>query len=354
MKRIHNLDYLRGLAAFGIMVYHYFSSTLGKFESKDIFGRIGVYGVSIFYILSGLTLYLVYKDRMDFSFKDISNFFIKRFFRIFPLMWLSVFLTIIIVLKDIPDSYDLILNLTGLFGFINWDKYFAVGLWSIGNELVFYSFFIPFLFLLINRKILFFVTCLFVFTLYIYFAFDILAYENSADFTIVNMWYYYINPLNQLFLFLSGILIGYLFKEKKENNKLNIVLLFTGILIFVSYPENGNTINLVSEYSRLIFSLACVLICYCFYKVNFNLPEKLHNSLVFLGTISYSLYLLHPIVFHLVRFGTDYISAHFFTIPFYILIILSMLLTIFISYYFFKYFETYFIKLGNKKFLFKK
>ena len=43
--RIYSLDYLRGLAAVGIMVYHYLSWTLGKYQADTIMGRIGIYGV---------------------------------------------------------------------------------------------------------------------------------------------------------------------------------------------------------------------------------------------------------------------------------------------------------------------
>ena len=55
--RIQGLDYLRGLAAFGIMVFHYSSWTLGKFGANTLLSRIGIYGVSIFYVISGLTLF---------------------------------------------------------------------------------------------------------------------------------------------------------------------------------------------------------------------------------------------------------------------------------------------------------
>ena len=93
MKRLSNIDYLRGLAALGIMVYHYLSWTLGLFTADSIMGRIGIYGVSIFYILSGLTLHYVYYEQMIPSKKDVLNFFKKRFFRIFPLLWLVIIVT---------------------------------------------------------------------------------------------------------------------------------------------------------------------------------------------------------------------------------------------------------------------
>ncbi|MCB0760440.1 MAG: acyltransferase family protein, partial [Flavobacteriales bacterium] len=75
MGRLYNLDYLRGLAAFGIMIYHYLTWTLGKFSADDFLGRLGVYGVSVFYVLSGLTLYYVYFHKMQPTRQELVSFF---------------------------------------------------------------------------------------------------------------------------------------------------------------------------------------------------------------------------------------------------------------------------------------
>src|SRR6187549_3632015 len=139
MNRLYNLDYLRGLAAFGIMIFHYLSWTLGDpvSDTCGFMGRIGIYGVSIFYVLSGLTLYYVYFDKMAPSKADVIDFIRKRFFRIFPLLWLAT-IGAIIITGPIPAAWDFFLNITGLFGLLKWDGYIAPGAWSIGNELVFY------------------------------------------------------------------------------------------------------------------------------------------------------------------------------------------------------------------------
>lgn len=146
--RINNLDYLRGFMAFAIMVYHYSSWTLHPFKSDSVLGVLGIYGVGIFYILSGLTLFIVYHEKIEIG--SLKSFFIKRVFRIFPLLWLSIFLSILLT----GTKYTLktiVLNLTGLFGVFEIDKYIATGSWSIGNELVFYLFF-PIVLLIVNKK----------------------------------------------------------------------------------------------------------------------------------------------------------------------------------------------------------
>lgn len=75
--RLHNLDYLRGLAASGIMIYHYSMWTNGHADIDSFICRVGVYGVSIFYVLSGLTLFVVYQEA-GLSLLVISKIFSKN------------------------------------------------------------------------------------------------------------------------------------------------------------------------------------------------------------------------------------------------------------------------------------
>jgi len=84
MKRVESLDYLRGLMALAVMIYHYVAWTIGGLEADSVLGRLGIYAVSVFYILSGLSLAIVYNDRIS-SIGDVRDFMIKRVFRIFPI-----------------------------------------------------------------------------------------------------------------------------------------------------------------------------------------------------------------------------------------------------------------------------
>lgn len=340
MNRLYNLDYLRGLAAFGIMIYHYLSWTIGGFEADDFMGRVGIYGVSIFYILSGLTLYYVYYDKMKSSRQDIAAFVKKRIFRIFPLLWLAT-ITAILLSRKLPDFSDLFLNLTGLFGFVKWETYFSTGVWSIGNELVFYVFFPFFILFAKSFRPLFIILSVVIFSLYIYFAFAKL----NPELTLSEQWKNYVNPLNQVFLFLSGFLTGLLFNKTKINNATIATLFFIGLGLFILNPAHGDLINLVTGVNRLIFTFCCLLICFCFYKLTFKFPIFIHKPLTLLGEASYSVYLLHPIIHDLV----GRLKNHTFHFPESVRLILSVYFTLVIAYYTYEYFEKYFIKLGKQK-----
>lgn len=339
MARLHNLDYLRGVTAFGIMIYHYLSWTLGKFSADTFLGRLGVYGVSIFYVLSGLTLFYVYFDKMDPTREQIFSFFKKRVLRIFPLLWLVTFLAIFISGKS-PNITDLLLNLSGVFGFVKWDTYFSAGIWSIGNELVFYIFFPFFLFFTKNYKALMVLFSLVIFAVYLHFAFNILP--DSAE---NEQWRNYVNPLNQVFLFLGGFFIGFFFNQKQFSSVSIIVLLIATIVLFIFYPVYGDQFNVKTGFNRLVFTVLSFVICFCFFKMSITLPKLVHMPLKLLGEASYSVYLLHPIIYELIGSIREYTFQFSESIR----LSLSIGATLIISYFAYQYFEKYFMNLGRKK-----
>lgn len=289
--RVHQLDYLRGFMALSIMLYHYFSWTYvnESFESDSILGIIGIYGVSIFYIISGLALYIVYENKLQVT--STPSFFIKRVFRILPLLCLSILLNM--YLFDLsPGFRKVFLNMTGLFGFFDHAAYITTGSWSIGNEIVFYTIF-PLL--LFSRKInkhamefIFVITILIAF----WFAFSILRSKE----TFGEVWPDYINPFNQLFLFVGGVIIGKRLIGKK-NNRLSLGLLALAILILVVYKVSGSQLNIVTGWNRFVFSAVSFMLVISFLVNDLKIPKFLNFVLVQIGHISYSVYLLHAIVF---------------------------------------------------------
>jgi peptidoglycan/LPS O-acetylase OafA/YrhL len=345
MGRLHNLDYLRGLAAFGIMIFHYLSWTIGEFDESSFMGRVGLYGVSIFYVLSGLTLFYVYHDKMKPDVHDVLDFFKKRIFRILPLLWVATIISIFVFQGGDVTFKSLFLNLTGLFGFVQWDSSIATGAWSIGNELVFYVF-LPVFVLLSKRIPRFFIPfVLTIFCLYVYFAFFLI--DGTLTFDDAQQRSYYFNPFNQLFLFLGGYLIGIIFRFIKISQFTSYVLILAGLLLFVFYPAEGARINLVEGWCRMALTLSCFMICLGFYKVDLHLPNFADRGFKMLGESSYSVYLLHPIVHRLMGFVIAWFSSHVFHVPEMVRFGSSVVITLVCSYFVYQYFEKYFIRLGK-------
>lgn len=343
MNRLYNLDYLRGLAAFGIMIFHYFSWALGKFSADTFMGRIGLYGVSMFYVLSGLTLYFVYYHKMGLNKEDVLDFFKRRVFRIFPLLWV-VTIVAILLSNQKPDVTDLLLNLSGLFGFLRWERYFSAGVWSIGNELVFYVFFPFFVLFTRHMKPAMLALALLLFGFYLYFAFIRL----QPTLTLNEQWAVYIHPMNQVFLFMSGFLLGYALQRIQVPNIVALGFIAAGIVLFVLYPAAGDPVTLITGVNRLVFTVCCLLVCAGFYKLSLTLPGIIHQPLSLLGEASYAVYLLHPLVWTISGILCVWLKAHTLYVPLSVRLVLACITTLVLGYFVYQYVEKYFMQLGRK------
>ena len=347
MKRLHELDYLRGIAALGIMLFHYLTWTKGEFSSDDTMGRIGIYGVSIFYMLSGLTLYHVYNEPLSKGFREVGLFLKRRVLRIYPLLIISTILTVFIFNGGEFQTRELLLNLSGLFGFFDWSHGIAVGSWSIGNELVFYVLFPVFVFLYHKSRPAFLIFCVGTFATFLYFAYFL--HDPSSSLASDIQRSYYCNPLNHLFLFLGGYLIGAWLEHVELRKHWSLTILLVGLILFIAWPEEGDRLRLVCGNTRVALTASCFLICIGFYKSNYPLPALVTRPLSMLGEISYSVYMLHPIVHRSILYPINYVRAHFFPVPESLRFALAVVLTLFISYFVYQYFEKYFIRLGKKR-----
>jgi exopolysaccharide production protein ExoZ len=301
MKRVHTIDYLRGLMALSILFYHLLSWTMHTPASDTLIGKLGIYGVSVFYVVSGASMYLSYKNTSWTSSSTIS-FFARRFARLAPVYWLAILIGFIYSIylsgQVNIDWYKYISNITLTFGIYDPTNYIVSGGWSIGNEVVFYIFF-PILITSIRNKISFFVLSAFLFYLYIYFCFIIIDDTSTAG----AQWANYVNPLNQVFLFSAGIIIAWASTNYVQyfGNKVSgaIILLLTAS--FIWYPVEGNQIVIITGWNRVIITAIVLLIVY--FTFNFKTSEKsiFEKALKFFGDISYPVYLLHGILFVIVN-----------------------------------------------------
>lgn len=290
-ERLPQLDYLRGLAAVGICLYHItIWKTHGPLDSNSILARIGIFGVTIFYLLSGYTLAFVYQ-RSDFMKEgQVKLFFIKRFFRIYPLLWISTLFTFFFIQTNHSFS-KILLNLTGLFGLFAWEKYIATGAWSIGNELFFYLFFPIFIWSRSNARGVFFLIGVFLLSGFLYQTFLQLTSTKHLS----EQWSIYINPFIQIFAFYLGVALQTFSIRQRQG--LGIILLLSLTLVFCFFPVHGNQIYLVTGWARILFMFVCTLFVFLWANLKVKIPNWLHFILNWLGEISYSVYLLHPICF---------------------------------------------------------
>lgn len=341
INRVEPLDWLRGFMALSIMFYHLSLWLISPQDSSSILGRLGIYGVSIFFILSGLSMAIVYEQYI-IDLKTSINFLIRRIFRIWPLLWI-VCIFILILQFTVTGNINWVkvaLNLTTLFGFIQPDNYIATGSWSIGNEMVYYLL-TPLLIFFYNKNKLL-GNAIFIISLIIglFFSFHFL----DPDVKLANQWSVYVNPLNNLFLYVMGIAIYYNLTTLKFNQALNTVLLLSTSCIFCLLPIYGDQIVLVTGLGRLAFVFCSFMIVVCFYKLQINLPHTISTSLGQLGVATYGIYLIHPVVYQYYIFIARKAPINY---PILLFIIVS-LLTIIGSFYSYKIIELRWIKFGKR------
>lgn len=347
-NRIDSLDYLRGLAALGIMLYHMHLFTFGEADSSTMLARVKIYDVSIFYVLSGLTLCVVHFNNFSFDKRGLREFYVKRFFRIVPLLWLATALTFIVAYSpEYLSVKKLVANILVIPGALKPETFIANGAWSIGDELFFY---LTFPFIMVIGKfskplLLGFVTI----------TFAVLAYFSYRKLDpavpLGHQWATYVNPIGQLFYFAAGIGLGFIEKAMQKFGLWSVALIVVTFVIIAYYPASGEPIQLVTGTTHLVLTLLVTALCFLVYKTDFDfLPRFVQKTLTFLGEVSFSLYLIHPIVYHAIKNISDHFTLGLSP---YMLIGTTITLTIILSYFSYQLFERYFIKMGkqvNKKF----
>jgi exopolysaccharide production protein ExoZ len=337
VQRINSLDYLRGLAAVGIMCYHMQLLNFGEADASTALAKVKIYGVAIFYILSGLTLYKVYEQK--FSLSAIPDFYKKRIFRIVPLLLVATILTYLLDREQPVSYFKLLCNIAVLPGIVRPDVFIANGAWSIGNECCFYLFF-PVMLLLAKRGKFYLWFAVFISLLiFVFFSFNVLQPAQ----TLGSQWANYVNVLNQFFLFALGMGLASLKQAPAVLRKLALPCILALLSLIFFSSVQGEPIVLVTGYTRLILTLYVAALCYCVYISDFSiLPASIKWLLHTLGENSYAIYLMHPVVYLVL---TRILGSH--TSP-YVLIAATISITLPLSYVVYNKFERYFINIGKK------
>jgi peptidoglycan/LPS O-acetylase OafA/YrhL len=341
-QRVDSLDWLRGLLAVSIMVYHLTSWEISVMDAGSLIGRLGIYGVSMFFILSGLSIAMVY-HRCIADISTSVKFLVRRIFRIWPLLWLAIIVTTgtRLLLGQDPQWKLVLLNLTTIFGFVRPWAYINTGAWSIGNEMVYYAL-TPIIIFIYNRSIfLGNIVTVFAIGIGLFFSHVILSIETS----LVAQWHTYINPFNNLFLYCSGIAIYYNANKLIATRLQCLAALIIATIIFMGYPVEGDTIHIVTGWSRIFFCIASVMAVLAFYKYPATIPDLIAIPLTQLGVATYGVYLLHPVIWQ--TFGPLYKQLGFPSTPL-VSISVTMTLTLVAAWLIYHYYEIPMINLGKR------
>ena len=281
--RIRGLDSLRGLAAFGVMLFHYsfmYDVQYGFKEARTFqFGK-GVYGVQLFFLISGFVIFMtVEKTRRPI------DFVITRFARLYPSYWLALTLTTLaVIFWPGPEMSSIGLGrlarraIANLMMFQGWFGVTPIDgvYWTLQIELTFYVI----MFLLLCTKNL--DKTVLVLTALVFLG----VVQSLCSPWFNHSWAGRVRSILALD-YLHILLIGVLLFQLRRGFRLDYLVLIA-LLILVPFSQRRVYQNPPEEV--LVTAVFTVIV---FLATTNRLPWLEHKSLVFLGTISYTLYLIH-------------------------------------------------------------
>lgn len=353
MKHLPNLDVLRFFLASLVILFHVpqlcRNQELPFYDGLPIFHR-GTEAVFMFFVLSGfLIIRLIYKEKKLGLF-SIKAFYIRRMLRILPLYYLIVvfgftFYNVILPFFDIPfeNNYNLfdgilltLFFLPNIFSVLYEPGGILEILWSIGVEEQFYLIIAP-LFYSFNKDKIF--KIIVIFTLVYFLVFHFLLFEEIGEFH----FYFY-------FLFSGGIVA--ILEEKGKLNRLKSskIVSYTLISITILYFTTNLFITSIIWLDHLFMVVLFPLFIYslAFCNIGFKIENKI---LVYLGKISYGIYMFHVIALNMVVFLFIKIENLAFLSSTSIIIFiysLTFAITIIMAHLSYKYYESYFLRLKHK------
>ncbi len=297
MKKLDYIDALRGVAILGVLMVH--TSQYGRFNVNNTVGKMiaeGARGVQLFYIASAFTLFLSFKNRLTKEKSPIRNFFLRRFFRIAPMYYLGIAYYLFqdgfgprYFLGDAQQItvLNIISNCTFLHGFNPyWITSTVPGGWSIAVEMTFYAI-LPFLFFRIknlNQAFIFFLgSTLISFFLELIFS----KYQLISDNELWTNYLFLYFP-NQLPVFALGMMFYFMVMESESITSISGKSLLLFSILLLGQLVLGQQ---VIFRNHIFFGMGFLVLGLALSRFRFVL---IVNPIIkFIGTISFSMYLVH-------------------------------------------------------------
>lgn len=357
-QRLDYLDSLRGIAAFSVVIYHFIGWHWGDKTAAHVGSMFfnGSDAVSFFFVLSGFVLsYKYFRKQGDIQ---IPFYFYKRVMRLYPAFILTVLLNYF--------YWNRVVLMDGQVGFVLKDMFWNNDqqLW---HELVMvrshHKFYIPGWTLSVEMLLSMFM--------------PLLIYAARANIRMI-WWFLPISLLmgNYIsmfsFHFSIGLLLSYYYPQiaaiDYKSTKLYRYRYPVGILVFLLYSlrhwnriqDFGTYYHSITGFWRIDFfhfsAIASAVIIYwviCSEKAQAFLNKSVF---LFLGKISYSIYLTHWLIVVAIMEHWEQLLAYFpnFYLGFFSLLGISIILTIFSSILMYNFVEKPFIRWSNKYRLWEK
>ena len=280
-ERVLELDALRGVAAIGVLLFHYtarYHTLFGHATAFRFSLPFGFLGVSLFFMISGFVILLTL-DRCE----TVVDFAVARFARLYPVYWAATAATFVTLTVFGLPGWNVgfgsaLVNLTmvhGFFGVPDVDGAY----WSLGVELCFYTLMAILVAVGMRSRLVPILASLVLL--------DLIATMAGAASRIPGWWRVDGYLLGYLHLFLIGVVC---YEMRAGFRRRQVLLLGLCVLDAWAHSVSQRAVYLSHAnhlFGTPVIGVAFVLATQCRIRV------LRHPVLVFLGTISYPLYLIH-------------------------------------------------------------
>jgi len=325
LKYNPSIDGLRGIAILLVLIFHiwpeYFS--------------FGYVGVDVFFVLSGYLITQIIYTKLEQKKFSLKEFYRNRIRRIFPALILVLFVTLFIgyffmfsyelkqLGQHIKSSAFFYENFRLIREISYWDEAAILKpllhFWSLAIEEQFYIFW-PLILILVYKTRLNIVLALFVLFLILFFAPFIVEFDKFYH-TLARGWE----------LSLGGLVFIVSDKYKSIFEFLNKYKIFIYLLFFLSIAFSYNNTSFSTYKTFLVVFSSALLV----FNISYNNSKTIFSNiiLVFIGLISFPLYLWHYVIISYTHiFGLE-ISTK--------IGLFIILLSIVLSYLTYRYIEIY-------------
>lgn len=279
---------LRGIASLMVFWAHLLGGTAEHIYSHnahyiDLIGgpwNVGIWGVELFFTISG---FVILPSIMRYSLKDFGE---RRFFRLYPLFFvLSIVYVILNILLNVYPNSNNVLSVVSGFLFLNLltqTEQLTPNAWSLTYEVMFYA--------------------LAAFSYH--FLFRTRALLPAALFLLLSAAFIYRYPVALFFVGGMLIRIAYDAKVTPPANMVRvceILLAATWIYLAANYRTHFDRDFITTPHA---WGLLISTVLYFYFAVH---PQSISTAIsrvraiAYLGTVSYSLYLVHPYTYFAFR-----------------------------------------------------
>jgi len=333
-KYFKGLNGIRAIASILVVIWHIdqyaylFSITPFGFHKNGMAGN----AVDMFFVLSGfLITYLLLTEKEKTKTIDFKKFYLRRIYRIWPIYYLSILITLILIYFKIVPGNDSIGSSFLLYFFLLANIAYILKitipsitpLWSVGVEEQFYLIW-PFIVKKTTNYMKVFISLIFIYLIIKTIVYITLT-PGSTIFKIIEITridIMFLGAIGAFLVYSNHILLKLIFRMEVQ------IIAWLVLLISILYQP----IHLISFLDKEINSIFYFIIILNI-SSNPNSIVNMENKFMnFIGKISYGIYVYHMIVIYILSFIILQFDLHMNFITMLLTVLFYTILTAWISY----------------------